>query len=110
MANPFQQTASRVLTDTAGVNMNTWMVGRHPIAHEKREPIFKDDASAEGGRALKARGYNAFFLKGRIMAGQADLAENKFGLTDFKWLTKDELKAQLQPSLFFSVENSMPSQ
>lgn len=90
--------------------MNTWIVGRHPIAHEKHEPTFKDDDKAEGGRSLKARGYNVFYLKGRIMAGQADLTENKFGLTDFKWLTKDELREQLQPSLFYSVENSMPSQ
>lgn len=90
--------------------MNTWMVGRHPIAHEKHEPTFKDDAQSEGGRVLKARGHNVFYLKGRIMAGQADLTENKFGLTDFKWLTKDELKEQLQPNLFSSVEKSMPSQ
>lgn len=104
------ETAARALADAAGVNMNTWMVGRHPIAHEKHAPTFKDDAEAEGGRSLKARGHNVFYLKGRIMAGQADLTENRFGLTDFKWLTKDELREQLQPGLFSSVENSMPSQ
>ncbi|CAN8096770.1 unnamed protein product [Discula destructiva] len=104
------ETAARALAGTAGVNMNTWMVGRHPIAHEKHEPRYTDDKTTEGGRALKARGANNFYLKGRIMAGQADIAGNEFGVTDFKWLTKDELKEQLQPVLYSSVELSMPSQ
>lgn len=90
--------------------MNTWIVGRHPIAHEHRAPIYTDDKEKEGERFLKRRGVNIFYLKGRIMAGQADLTENALGATDFKWLTKEELKEQLQPGLYHSVENAMPSQ
>lgn len=90
--------------------MNTWIIGRHPIAHEHREPIYMDDKEKKGERILKRRGFNAFYLKGRIMAGQADLTDNSLGATDFKWLTKEELKEQLQPGLYFSVEGALPSQ
>lgn len=90
--------------------MNTWMVARHPIAHETHEPIYTDDETAEGGRALKRRGRTIFYLKGRIMAGQADITGNEYGVIDFMWLTKEELKATLQPVLYSSVELSMPSQ
>ncbi|KAF3770149.1 hypothetical protein M406DRAFT_34006 [Cryphonectria parasitica EP155] len=103
------ETASRALEDTAGVNMNTWMVGRHPIALEHREPIYGTDEEGKN-RTLKVRGTNVFYLKGRIMAGQVDLTDNEYGITDFKWLTKEELKEHLQPGLYESVEKSMPSQ
>jgi len=81
--------------------MNTWIVGRVPVAHHVTEPIV-----AEAKEASK-RGEKVFFLKGRIMAGQADLKANKHGLTDFKWLTKDELKAQLPRNYYDSVKNMM---
>lgn len=90
--------------------MNTWIVGRHPIAYQHWEPTYKPDEGAKDGQSLKRRGGNVFFLKGRIMAGQADLTNNEFGLVDFKWLTKDELKEQLQPVLYRSVETALPSQ
>lgn len=90
--------------------MNTWIVGRHPVAYQHWEPTYQDDETAEGGRSLKRRGGNVFFLKGRIMAGQADLTDNGFDFVDFKWLTKDELKEQLQPALYQSVETALPSQ
>lgn len=100
----------RALEDTAGINMNTWIVGRHPIAYEHREPIYKDDEKSSDTRKLASQGTNVFYLKGRIMAGQADLTNNEHGITEFKWLTKDELKEQLQPGLYYSVEKSMPAQ
>lgn len=39
------------------------------------------------------------------MAGQANLSDNKFGLVDFKWLAKDEIEKELQPSDWNSVRN-----
>lgn len=90
--------------------MNTWLIGRHPIAHEHREPTYATDREKEGERFLKRRGADVFYLKGRIMAGQADLSKNEFGLTDFMWLTKEELKKQLQPGLYSSVEAAIPAQ
>jgi len=85
----------------AGVNMNTWMVGRVPVAHLVRQPQYNEDTS------LKTRGEKTFFQKVRIMAGQADLTNNKMGLKDFNWLTKDELKTKLPGDYFRAVRNMM---
>ncbi|KAI0104909.1 39S mitochondrial ribosomal protein L46-domain-containing protein [Hypoxylon sp. NC0597] len=95
------ETAARALEAAAGVNMNTWLVGRVPVAHLVTHPEFNEDTS------LKRKGEKVFFLKGRIMAGQADLKNNKFGLKDFNWLTREELKDKLPFEYFRSVRNMM---
>jgi large subunit ribosomal protein L46 len=81
--------------------MNTWIIGRVPVAHLVSKPVYGEDGTEV------QRGVKAFFLKGRIMAGQADLAENKFGLKDFKWLTREELQEVLAPEYFRGVRNMM---
>lgn len=81
--------------------MNTWMVGRVPVAHVVRHPVHKADG------AVEARGQKTFFIKGRIMAGQADIAKNPFGYTDFKWLTREELEKEVSPEYFKGVRNMM---
>ncbi len=96
------QTASRVLAAAAGVNMNTWIVGRVPVAHLVLKPVLREEDSA-----VEEKGEKIFFIKGRIMAGQADLANNTMGLTDFKWLTQGELRAELAPYYFHSIRNMM---
>jgi large subunit ribosomal protein L46 len=77
--------------------MNTWVVGRVPVAHHVVKPV---EGSAEGGEKV-------FFLKGRIMAGQANLAGNAHGVTDFKWLTKTELQEALPEEYYRSVRGMM---
>jgi large subunit ribosomal protein L46 len=81
--------------------MNTWMVGRVPVAHLIEKPVYSEDGS------LKERGDKIFFLKGRIMAGQADLSNNPYGYVDFKWLAKEELAEALTPEYYRSVWNMM---
>ncbi|KAK3313519.1 39S mitochondrial ribosomal protein L46-domain-containing protein [Apodospora peruviana] len=93
------ETAKRVLAESAGVNMNTWIVGRVPIAHYITKPEEVESVKAP------ATGEKIFFLKGRIMAGQVDLNGNKHGLTDFKWVTKAELPELLPRDYFWSVRN-----
>ncbi|KAI0127463.1 39S mitochondrial ribosomal protein L46-domain-containing protein [Xylariales sp. AK1849] len=93
--------AQRVLEQAAGVNMNTWMVGRVPIAHVVTQPAFNDDTS------IKQRGEKTFFLKSRIMAGQANLTGNTLGYKDFNWLTREELKEKLPFPYFHAVRNMM---
>ncbi|ROT40498.1 hypothetical protein SODALDRAFT_338275 [Sodiomyces alkalinus F11] len=95
------ETAKRVLDQGAGVNMNTWIVGRVPVAHHVVRPVFNEDGT------LESRGEKTFYLKGRIMAGQANLEGNPFGYTDFKWLTREELQSVLEPRYFHSVRNMM---
>lgn len=81
--------AQRVLDQAAGVNMNTWIVGRVPVAH-----IADEDKKT-------------FFLKGRIMAGQANVKGSPLGYTDFKWLTREELEKTLPADYFAKVRNMM---
>ncbi|KAL7902311.1 39S mitochondrial ribosomal protein L46 domain-containing protein [Trichoderma sp. SZMC 28014] len=93
--------AKRVMDQAAGVNMNTWLVGRVPVAHVVQEPVLGKDG------AVQKKGQKTFFIKGRIMAGQADLKGNPFGYTDFKWLTREELEKELAPEYFRGVRNMM---
>lgn len=81
--------AQRVLDQAAGVNMNTWIVGRVPVAH------------------IADKDKKTFFLKGRIMAGQANIKGNPLGYTDFKWLTREELEKTLPADYFAKVRNMM---
>jgi len=83
--------------------MNTWLVGRAPIAHYIQRPRFEGEVEDE--TTLVKRGDKIFFLKGRIMAGQANLEGNTLGVKDFKWLTKHELKEVLPEDYFHSVRN-----
>lgn len=105
------ETAARALAASAGVNMNTWMVGRAPVAHEHREPVYTGgrDGEEASKRVIKKYGRDVFYLKARIMAGQVDMADNKWGVTDFKWLTKDELTGVIGQHTFASIKNSMPA-
>jgi large subunit ribosomal protein L46 len=96
-----RQTAARILAESAGVNMNTWIVGRVPVAHYVTKPVFKDES------VLEKKGEKTFFLKGRIMHGQVDLSANTRGLTDFKWLTREELQGVLPKEYFHSVRLMM---
>ncbi|KAK4106259.1 hypothetical protein N658DRAFT_563159 [Parathielavia hyrcaniae] len=98
------ETAARVLSESAGVNMNTWIVGRVPVAHHVVKPVLGGGGDAS---SVLQPGEKTFFLKGRIMAGQADLAGNKHGLTDFKWLTDEELQEVLSEDYYHSVRGMM---
>ncbi|KAI5465708.1 39S mitochondrial ribosomal protein L46-domain-containing protein [Mariannaea sp. PMI_226] len=95
------ESAKRTLDEAAGVNMNTWVVGRVPVAHVVTQPVLKADGTVD------KKGDKTFFIKGRIMAGQADLKGNRFGYSDFKWLTREELEKEFSPAYFKGVRNMM---
>lgn len=81
--------------------MNTWVVGHAPIGHHIIKPRHAADWS------LEKSGEKTFFMKVRIMAGQADLKGNLFGLNDFKWLTREELEKHVTPKYFSSIRNML---
>lgn len=86
--------------------MNTWMVGYHPAGHfvyNLRSPQAKADHAA--GKGL--RGNKTYFMKARIMAGQADLSANLHDLKDFKWLSKEEIKQYVSPQYFSSIKDML---
>ncbi|KAF4630839.1 hypothetical protein G7Y89_g7296 [Cudoniella acicularis] len=94
------QAAERILVQSAGLNMNTWIVGHVPIGHYINKPHYNPSS-------LLRQGSKTFFMKARIMAGQANLANNQFGLTEFKWLTREEIEKNFSPKLYSSVRNML---
>ncbi|KAL8691839.1 MAG: hypothetical protein Q9218_003017, partial [Villophora microphyllina] len=94
--------AERIIVHAGGVNMNTWVVGNIPLGHFV---LNYGNAEADKERPQEIRGEKYFFMKGRIMAGQANLRDNKLGLTDFQWLAKDEIQKLLIPRDWNAVKN-----
>lgn len=41
------------------------------------------------------------------MAGQANLEGNQFGLEDFRWLTKEEIKKHVGEKYYSDVKNML---
>ncbi|CAD6505436.1 BgTH12-00927 [Blumeria graminis f. sp. triticale] len=107
------EAAERILAQSCGINMNTWIVGRVPIAYNITSPktvpaeIPAIEAGPRPEHGVPHRSKATFFLKGRIMAGQADLLNNHFGLDNYRWLTKEEVSKLLPRDLYLSVCNSM---
>lgn len=95
--------AGRVLTESCGENMNTWVVGNAPIGYYQQD--YQDAIKTLSG--FKELGAKTFFMKARIMAGQANLEGNRFGLTDFKWLAKEEVQGEVDKSYWHSVKNML---
>ncbi|MCJ1320644.1 54S ribosomal protein L17 mitochondrial [Xylographa vitiligo] len=99
-----QRGAERLLVQAAGVNMNTWIVGHAPVGHHNLkypQPRIEEESK------IQRLGQKTFFMKARMMGGQASLKDNKLGLADFKWLTKEELKKEVHPQYWSSVKNML---
>ncbi|KAI9641512.1 hypothetical protein NHQ30_010321 [Ciborinia camelliae] len=85
--------AERILTQTAGPNMNTWIVGHVPIGSLTIERSAKFAREPE----------KVFFMKGRIMAGQVNLQGNEHRARDFVWLTKGEIEGLVSKRFWSQV-------
>ena len=112
------QAAQRTLAAACGVNMNTWFVGNHPVGHHKAVKEMAADTAHEAqeesepmseAQVLDA-GFKTFFMKGRIMAGQADVKGNQLGVEDFKWLSKEEIEKEVHPQYWARVKNMLVEQ
>lgn len=96
--------AERVLVQAGGLNMNTWVVGNAPIGHYSFSfPTRRSDLQNN----VEELGEKVFFMKARIMAGQANLTNNKFGLSDFKWLAKEEIESAVTPRYWNAIRNML---
>ena len=84
--------------------MNTWFVGNVPIGHfsYNYHPTYTPTDNSIGKKV--------FFMKARIMAGQADLTDNKLNLHDFMWLTKEEVEEVAGKQYFSHVKHMLVSQ
>ena len=84
--------------------MNTWVVGNAPIGHYSFN--FPKTITNSTSNTQEV-GEKVFFMKARIMAGQADLASNVFGDSEFKWLSKGEIEKLVTPKYWSSVKNML---
>ncbi|KAI9845260.1 MAG: 54S ribosomal protein L17 mitochondrial [Sclerophora amabilis] len=98
------QAAERIIVQSGGLNMNTWVVGNAPVGHfsfNHSKPRLIQE------RGVEELGEKTFFMKARIMAGQPNLHENKLGYIDFKWLCKDELEKAVSPRYWSAIKNML---
>lgn len=123
------------MIQACGINMNTWIVGNHPIGYHHADfkppsslssdriqkpysiiskltanPLVPTSSAARAGEEGTEReefGEKVFFMKARIMAGQADLSKNLFGNEDFRWLAKEEVKGVVTPEYWSSIRHML---
>lgn len=81
------------LHSECGPDMDTWVVGRHPIGvHQPSKP----DASP------------ILFFKAHIFAGQAK--PNGKSVSDFAWLTTEEIREKVAPDYWASIQDMLSHQ
>ena len=98
-----QKDPKALLTATEGEKLS-----KSAFASERRRLARERDAAAKAsGQAPVKLGSKTFFMKGRIMAGQANLDGNAFGLSEFRWLTKQEIEKLFEPKYYSSVKDML---
>ncbi|EXJ92934.1 hypothetical protein A1O3_01490 [Capronia epimyces CBS 606.96] len=129
-----KQAAQRILFTSLGENMNTFFVGNHPVGHyvarfaspkpgpipptptqksiESESTLRKQEmAQAPEQHPTLVDGEKTFFMKARILAGQADLQANQAkDIEDFRWLSKDEIEKAVHPDYWVKVKNMLGTQ
>ncbi|KAH9946340.1 39S mitochondrial ribosomal protein L46-domain-containing protein [Epithele typhae] len=90
------QAAVRDLYAECGENMDAWMVGRKPIA--MHQPSGSEN---ERRHSIRPQAYT-FFLKGHILAGQVRPGKT---VSDFAWLTKEEIESRVDKAYWASVKD-----
>lgn len=98
------EAAKRELLEETGPNVDVWPVGRvpagafsypFPATHKKKFPEF-DSA-------------RVFFMPMRMIRGQA-VPNQKEGIVDFAWLTKEEIKDKVSEEYWQAVEPILSDQ
>ncbi|QIX01098.1 hypothetical protein AMS68_006615 [Peltaster fructicola] len=115
-AESLYQAAERIIVQSAGINMNTWVVGNHPIGHfqynypSPKTTKFQRQRTPESPAEeveQEEQGEKVFFMKARILAGQADLAKNIYGDSEYQWLAKEEIESQVTPQYWSYIRNML---
>lgn len=83
--------------------MNTWIIGNVPVGHYQHDYL----KARKTDSGLNELGLKTFFMKARIMAGQANLKENQLGWQDFQWLAKEEVQTQVEANYWRSIKNML---
>lgn len=91
--------------------MNTWFLGGHPVGHyvfQYHGPKENEGQETKATVEMSTVGEKTFFMKARIMAGQADVNSND--VEDFRWLAKDEIQKLVAPWYWSNVKNMLVDQ
>ncbi|KAF8519319.1 60S ribosomal protein L17 [Hysterangium stoloniferum] len=93
------EAAERELYADCGVNIDAWIVGRHPIGYmDDRLPSTLQSTGQYAG-------CKTFFFKAHIMAGQVDPTTGS--LADFAWMTKSEVRKAVKPEYWTNIRDIM---
>lgn len=84
--------------------MNTWVVGNVPIGHRNHPSPRAIEATEKKHEQPVEK---TFFMKARIMAGQANITDNKLEVADFQWLAKEEIEKVVTPNYWSAVQNML---
>ncbi|KAG9515780.1 50S ribosomal subunit L30, partial [Aureobasidium melanogenum] len=98
------QAAERIIVQAGGINMNTWVVGNAPIGHYSGN-FKKTITNTE--KKVEEIGERTFFMKARIMAGQANIKANTYGDKEFKWLSSEEIQQTVTPKYWSAIANML---
>ncbi|KAG2223081.1 hypothetical protein INT45_008929 [Circinella minor] len=93
-AEYLHEAAERQLEDDCGKDMDVWFVGRQPVSFYKK-------AASKGS---EEPGSKTFFMKARVYAGQ--IQPNK-QVSDFAWVTKEELPNYLSSDYYNAIKDSL---
>ncbi len=97
------QAAERILVQSGGVNMNTWVVGHTPVGHA----VQSHATSSTESQQEEPLGRKTFFMKARIMAGKPELSGNQHGFQDHRWLARNEIEPIVGPDYWKAVRNML---
>ncbi|KAK9343909.1 39S mitochondrial ribosomal protein L46-domain-containing protein [Lipomyces starkeyi] len=91
----------RLLLNTGGPNMNTWLVSNTPAAYHHYPYKPEDNEKYDGAKI--------FYLKSRIFAGTL-VPQKGSGIIDYAWLTKDEIQDYVHKGYWASMANALSKQ
>ncbi|KAF3906283.1 hypothetical protein ABW20_dc0102948 [Dactylellina cionopaga] len=97
-----KQCAEGILTKSCGRDMNYWMVGNAPIGHYGYK--FPDSYKSENSDLI---GKKVFFMKARIFAGRPKLMGNTVNVTDFLWLTREEIEGVVDKDYWKAIKRML---
>lgn len=97
LSQPLHTSVRDALLKTFGPNMNTWLVGRQPIA-------VQDDLVHITQSNLPSK---TFYFKARILGGRPRV-EDAEQIADLAWLTKEEIRDRVDNRYWNDVDKLLP--
>ncbi|KAI8142054.1 39S mitochondrial ribosomal protein L46-domain-containing protein [Fennellomyces sp. T-0311] len=98
------EAAERQLEEECGRDLDVWFVGRQPVGFYKQVASKSSDGSGSKVSCVFYVELRTFFMKARVYAGQVQPSKQ---VSDYAWLTKEELGDYLPPDYYNAVKDSL---